>query len=325
MTTTVSQVALVVSDIFRARIFYAAALDLDDIFGTTAFCGKAAAAIQGLPNPSSTARWLTDDRPLFQLELFQFDAPKSRPLPADGGLLRQGYNRLLVAVRRLEHIDMALTENGFAQRLNILDGPEYRCARLVDPDGVRIELIELPELVSGPRNTKLIGLELSCADLQTTREDFVKGFGFFDADRSWPLPDERVSDPAETAHTTLQLDDFYLRITQRADSQPRSVDYRLSDIGIMNFALGYDDQKAFEAQVSLTAALGLKPNCPPQVSPGKIGGVYNNTREGYSVEMLFCDQSQKGVWGFAEPTLEDREAAYQSTLYSRSKYVPTTG
>ena len=57
-----------------------------------------ASRIQGLPKAASTCWWLVDRNEVFQLELFQFEKPLAKLMPADFRPCDIGYTRIGVWV-----------------------------------------------------------------------------------------------------------------------------------------------------------------------------------------------------------------------------------
>ena len=250
MNRRIGQIALVVSDQLRSTDFYSRVFGLDHIFGTTAFRGETADNIQGIKNVASSTRWLIDERELFQLEVFQFEHPRSRPLPADHCIRDAGYNRVIIAVKSLEETNMRVTAEGGTVTALLFghsadDSPH---SLIEDPDGVLLELVEAPELVPGERPARIVGLGLSTSDLATTVEDMCDGFGFTPCEDLFQHREFWQEDGLLEQDQTLQLDDMYLVVSQYRDSGARPAGRRLSDIGVMNFAICFPDQADFQSK-----------------------------------------------------------------------------
>ncbi len=280
---------------------------MDHVFGTTSFRGELAAAVQGMPDAASTTQWLIDDRERFQLEVFEFEHPHPKLLQQNSSITDIGYNRLIFAVRTVAEVRQAANEFGCSVDL-MTDSPDINRvhARLVDPDGILVELIEWPEKVSGSRSAQLIGLGLTTADLDTSVEDMCEGFGFqmcsdvFEHSGCWSEQGRLQK------HQTLQMGDMYVVASQYRDSRPRPSDHQLADIGIMNFAIFLRDQADFAACMNATQRLGMRPNCAPLSVGNEASIVYNNDRQGFSVEMIFLAPKLWGLYGFKHPSLADR-------------------
>lgn len=303
--TRVGQIAIVVADHVRSTKFYAALFGLDHIFGTNSFRGEMAEQVQGVKNAASTTRWLIDDRERFQLEVFQFEQPLPRPLRKDHGVSDQGYNRVIVAVASLDQTAALAKDLGYpVSPMAPFDASGRTThAWLRDPDGILLELMEMPDVIYGERPAQMIGLGLTSADLELSAEDMCAGFGFtpaedlFEHGHYWP-EDGRLE-----KQQTLRLGDMYLVLSQYRESRPRPVDYRLSDIGIMNFAIYFPNQADFNACYQTTFAMGMRGNCEPKVVGEDASIVYNNDRQGFSVEMIYMVEKAWGLYGFARPRL----------------------
>ena len=68
--------------------------------------------------------------------------------------------------------------------------------------------------------------------------------------------------------------------------KPRPDDYRLSDQGILNIAVGARDKADFNGVYRRTEAFGAQPNSRPIHLPGAGSVVYVNDPHGFSVEIL---------------------------------------
>ena len=84
MKRHIGQVAVVVSDQQHSVDFYSKVFGMDHIFGTAEFRGPDLDKVQRMEKAASSTRWLIDDREMFQLEVFRFENPPSRPLPVPG-------------------------------------------------------------------------------------------------------------------------------------------------------------------------------------------------------------------------------------------------
>jgi catechol 2,3-dioxygenase-like lactoylglutathione lyase family enzyme len=308
MNRRIGQIAVVVSDQKRSTEFYANVFGMDHIFGTAEFRGPELDRVQGMKNVASSTRWLIDDRELFQLEVFQFENPESRPLPEDHSLSDEGYNRVIIAVKSLEQLSAAaVSAGGTVVALLCGEEPEHPThALLKDPDGILLELVEDPDLVPGDRPAKIIGLGISSRDLPTTVEDMCDGFGFTPCEDRFQHRVFWQENGRLERLQTLRLDDMYLVVSQYQDGRPRSPDYRLGDIGVMNFAICFPDADDFDACFEKTQKMGMQSNIEPMIIKDTASVTYNNDRQGFSIEMIFMVKKLWGLYGFAPPSLKDR-------------------
>jgi len=321
MNSHISQVALVVSDQQRSTEFYAEVFGMEHIFGTAEFRGPDVDQVHGMENAASSTQWLIDDREMFQLEIFQFENPQSRPLRADHDLTDEGYNRVIIAVKSLKNTSRDAINAGATLVAPLVappcggdpdqSSPNPSHALLRDPDGILLELIEDPSLVPAERKARIIGLGMTSRDLATTVEDMRDGFGFTPCDDVFQHQDlfqhkDWQQDGRLEALQTLRMQGMYLVVSQYRDSRPRRLDHRLGDIGIMNFALGFASAKDFDACFSKTRQMGMRSNIEPMVIKGIASVTYNNDRQGFSVEMLFLSRKLWGTYGFVRPNWMDR-------------------
>lgn len=304
----IGQLALVVSDLANSVSFYEKVLGLDAVFGTSAFRGELPSRIQGIKNAASSTHWLIDDRELFQLELFSYDHPQSRALPTGHGITDIGYNRLIIAVRSLqETLEQVASFNCETLAIpgsGIMGVP---CHALVkDPDGILLELVEMPERILDQRPARMIGVGLTSENLATTVEDMCDGFGFgecadlFHHSSLWP-ENGRLE-----CTQTLQLGDMFLIVSQYRESRARPTEYRLSDIGVMNFAICFPSMADFSRCYDRTLGMGMRGNCEPLIDGERACMVYNNDRQDFSVEMIYIEKQLWGLYGFAPPRWRDR-------------------
>jgi catechol 2,3-dioxygenase-like lactoylglutathione lyase family enzyme len=304
----VAQIALATSDRARSTAFYRDVFQLRYIFETAEFRGPEVDKVQGMERVASSTAWLMDNRDVFQLELFEFENPQSRPLPEDQHISDEGYNRVIIAVRSLQSTVDAAVACG-ARMLHLPEGAgttREPHMLLEDPDGILLELVEASALVPANRSAQIVGLGLTTLDLATSVEDFCDGFGLepcedrFDHVALW-------NENGRLEHTqTLRLEDMYLVLSQYRDGRPRRSGHRLADIGVMNFAVSFPDAADFDACFARTTAMGMRPNAEPMIVDGKASVAYHNDRQGCSVEMIYMDASLRGLYGFAPPSLKDR-------------------
>lgn len=308
MTIHINQIAVCIADQRRSTEFYANVLGMDCIFDTVSFRGQLAEKVQGIKNAASTTRWLRDDRACFQLELFQFENPASRPLREEHGITDLGYNRIIVAVRSLvATADLARRAGQTVNAMeSLFDAGNTAHAWLQDPDGIIIELVEMPERIVGSRSAQIIGLGLTSPDLGLSVEDMCGGLGFspcadiFEHGNYWDV-DGRLEQ-----RQTLQLDDMFLVVSQYRDARARIADYQLADIGIMNFAMAFPYRENFIACYEHTQAMGMCSNSAPLEAKPDLGMVYNNDRQGFSVEMCYMSEKHHSLYDFTRPGLRDR-------------------
>jgi catechol 2,3-dioxygenase-like lactoylglutathione lyase family enzyme len=291
-----NQVALSVADRGLSLAFYSELIGMRPVGGTQ-FKGRTTEAVQGMAGASSNVSWLMDDRPYFQLELFEFICPKGRARARERQAQDTGYSRLCFAVPDIDAVAARLG-------INVSNLHGKRTALVRDPDGICIQLIESD--VPCPR---LVGVAMSVPDLAVAQRSFVTGCGCverpedaFDWAALWGEAD------CDKAMLLLDGETLWLEISQYGSppSAPWPNDYRLSDHGILNVALGFDSGSEIKARLAAMQVVGFVPNSPLVGAPGLFYLTYSNDPQGFNVETLQVSRLAAGVFGFREAGLFDR-------------------
>jgi len=290
-----NQVALSVSSRERSLAFYRDVIGFTHVGGTEAFRGKTTEQVQGMSGAASKVYWLMDDRPYFQLELFEFECPVGQPLAATRKPHDIGYSRLRIAV----------TDLAACKPLQVMELNDRRVGLLIDPDGVMIELCEDITL-KGPR---LTGVALNVPDLAIAKQSFVEGCGCVVLDESPPdwgvLWGER-----DVNKQTLLLEGETITLELNYYCSPRSAawptGHQLADTGILNVALGFRKSADIKNRLAAMEAVGFKPNRPLVGAPGVFLLTYSSDIQGFSVETLMVSSLLMGGLGFKPATAFDR-------------------
>lgn len=116
--------------------------------------GPLAAAVQGLPGAASTCWWLVGRNPWFQIELFQFERPLARSMPADFRPCDIGYTRIGLWVADFDATLERLARRGSAPLAPPLGAQGDRRACVRNPDGVFVELMERDPVDTRPANLR---------------------------------------------------------------------------------------------------------------------------------------------------------------------------
>ena len=309
MSTPLCQIAMSVTDLPRTHAWYTGAFGYVPSSGTNTFKGYLTEKVQGVKGAASTCWWLMDGQDFFQIELFQFQRPQTRPLPTDWRPCDIGYSSVAILV---DNLDQAL------ERLRILGtepltspqgepGARRVCVR--DPEGVLLELFEADPLAnrSVPARPDIgvltLGITLSVADLAQSRAFFCDVMGLeampdFNLHTSehealWDLAG------ASAERLVLRAGDSLVELVQYSDpvGRPQADDYRISDQGLLNLALGYRQRGDFNAAYKKCITAGIKGNWYP-VDLGAWKVVYVNDPQGFSVEMLHVQPWYDGRMGF---------------------------
>ncbi len=259
--------------------------------------GPLAANVQGLPRAASTCWWLLGRNSWFQLELFQFDRPIAKLMPADFRPCDIGYTRIGIWVEDFDAIIKRLAALG-SEPLAAPQGERgTRRACVRNPDGVYVEIMEDDPLPQFNRSGRLDcpaairSVTLSVPQLTDIAAFFEEGVGLKAATVTLHTPEHEALWGLADATTESRLFDggeVLIEVVQYLDpvGKPRPHDYRLSDQGILNIAFGVRDKADFNAVYRRAEAFGAQPNCRPVHLPGAGSVVYVNDPQGFSVEIL---------------------------------------
>ena len=309
MSTPLCQIAMSVTDLPRTHAWYMGAFGYVPSSGTNSFKGYLTEKVQGVKGAASTCWWLMDGQDFFQIELFQFHRPETRPLSKDWRPCDIGYSSVGLLVADLDET---------LERLRILGsepmtapqgvhGERRVCVR--DPEGVLLELFESDPLIGRAALARTdidvltMSITLSVADLAQSRTFFCDVMGLE------ALPDFKLHGPeheglwglegATAERLVLRAGDSLVELVQYSNPVGKSQadDYRISDQGLLNLALGYRKRGDFNAAYKACLAAGIKGNWHP-VDLGSWKVVYVNDHQGFSVEMLHVQPWWDGRMGF---------------------------
>ncbi len=306
-----NQIALSVIDLRRTERWFREGFGLLAAGGSRLMMrGPLPSMIQGLPKAASTCWWLVGRNPWFQLELFQFESPLARPMPAgfrpcDTGYSRIGlwvadFDRTLANLAELDSFPLAVP---LGQR-----GARRACVR--SPDGVYVEIMEddplagrtVGERADCPVAVRSVTLSTpafadSCALMQDGVGLRPSSVTLHEPQHEalWGLAGARVRS------AVFDAGDVLLEVVSYEDpvGKPWPQDYRICDQGILNIAFGARTKRDHMQVYERLHAFGACPNCRPIHIPGS-GVVYVNDRHGFSVELLWMKPGRADrAWGFA--------------------------
>ena len=254
----VVQVAFTALDADATAEWYASVLGYLPSGSMRGVSGPEVAAMMGLPTCSCEMRWLVDTSEFFQLEIFQFHEPTSKPgnrTPNDGGWSLVG-----VYVEDLDSTLSRVEEAGSPIGPVLGEAPQRRvCTR--DPDGVWVELRERTRdrssVVAREAPVTTAFARAVVFDLGAAREFFCGALGFQEVARSLHSPDDEALWGGTSASKVNSLvfsagggeDEFLIEVVQYLDDIPRPLpdDYRVCDQGLVNLAFGSRSLKAYRA------------------------------------------------------------------------------
>ena len=117
--------------------------------------GPLAANVQGLPRAASTCWWLLGRNSWFQLELFQFDRPIAKLMPADFRPCDIGYTRIGIWVEDFDATLKRLAGLGSQPLTEPFGEQGGRRACVRNPDGVYVEVMEDDPLPQSNRRGRI--------------------------------------------------------------------------------------------------------------------------------------------------------------------------
>jgi NAD(P)-dependent dehydrogenase (short-subunit alcohol dehydrogenase family)/catechol 2,3-dioxygenase-like lactoylglutathione lyase family enzyme len=305
-----NQIAMSVTDLRRTHAWYRQVFGFMPAGGTSAFKGYLAEKIQGVKGAASTCWWLADQQDYFQLELFEFEKPEVRPLSPDWRLCDIGYAMVGLHVVDFDAALSRLAEQGSAALSEPLGEPGCRRVCVRDPEGVLLEIMEDDVLASTsarpvrgdvPVVTRCI--TVSVADLEKSRVFFVDVLELdIVSDISLHTDTHEALWGLVGARRTsllLRAGDVLVELVQYSDplGRAQALDYRISDQGLLNIALGFRSRKEFQRIYQRCLNAGIHGNWRP-LRLGAWSVVYVNDEQGFSVELLHVEPWYDGFMGF---------------------------
>ncbi|MXP19830.1 hypothetical protein GIY30_00435 [Gordonia sp. HNM0687] len=301
MTTSLPlvQIALSVRDIQHSQRWYRDIFGFTESGGTHAFVPLLGSEdVQNVPGATSVCWWMLDGTPGFQMELFEFSKPHPKPVPADWRPNDIGYTTVGFHVADFDATLAALARRNvtpLTEPMGIL-GSRRVCVK--DPDGILLELMEDDPRVEGmgarpdsPAVARFV--TLSVPDLAEARRTWVDVMGLPEVDlalhdteheKLWSL------DGSTRESFVVRSGDAFLEVVQYLDpiGKPWPTGYHISDIGILNIALGLPDRASLDALVEKGRPHGIEPNTTKGTVVDKFWyASYVNDPLGFSIELLW--------------------------------------
>jgi len=220
-------------------------------------------AVQGLPPDSRTIIWwLTGRQDYFQLEVFQHTRPAQRPLPADWRPSDHGWVRFGVRVDNYDRVLDGLAEMDIATITPPqMDNGERRVAFRDPFVGTIVEVME-----GGSKNgPEVVYVTSSVSDLAAARQFYAETVGLEivlhghlrrpEHEQLWGLSG------AKPEGFLVRVGSVFLEIVSYGQpaGRPRRADYRVSDQGLVNVALGSRDASEVSAVFDRVRAAGYVP------------------------------------------------------------------
>ena len=279
--------------------------------GSAVFGGPDIAEVQGIDAPSVRVEvsWIVDRNDFFQLELFEYAQPESRPRRPDQRPSDVGYTMVALHVPDFDATLARLAGHG-TEPLTAPVGPAGdRRVCVHDPSGNLLEIVETEIRAAGahPSRRPEVGVAVcsvwvSVPDLSRARRFFVDGLGLVPANISVHTPEHEALwglDGADATALVLAAGDIYIELVEYRDPQPRPWPdgYQLSDLGIMNIALGSRSPQPYQQAVTRAVADGHTAHREHSVSPHH-SVTYVSSEDGFSVEVMFIAREADRDFGY---------------------------
>lgn len=324
------QLALSTSDIARSHWWYRQALGFSTAGERRHREGGHWAEVAGLPEAEFDVWCLVGTRPFSQIEMFEFARPRPRPISQRHGPLDLGYSMFGIRVDDMDEALDRIACVGGAPLTEPMDEEGARRVCLRDPDGILVELMEDRVLEPDAGSSEAQGgPSIEFVTVSVRSIDLVRGFWIdvlgLDELRGTQihLPGhERLwgCDRAPRERIVLSGGGIALEFVRYPHSlrRPRPAGYLISDVGVLNVALGSTDRARFDAAYGRAVAAGYEGHRKPWTLPDVATVVYLRDPQGMSVELLHVQPEALERMGFLPARQQlDRvpvtEAAVSST------------
>ncbi|MFA5524928.1 MAG: hypothetical protein WDA24_11275 [Tissierellales bacterium] len=238
--------------------------------GSQALWGEAI-KIQNLGNDARTLIWwMVGAQPLFQLEFFHHSIPAQRPLHADWQPCDHGWVRLGIVVASLEASLTALARNGITPLGEVITDSKGKRVAFRDPFvGNIVEIIEETASPGDSIDTLYPRLLYATSSVASLDEALVF---YRDIVGLSPTSDNSLHQPshealwglagAEAESLIIPVGSVYLEVVEYTSplGRPRPTDYRTSDQGIVNVALGSREVEEVAAVIERLHGAGYTRN-----------------------------------------------------------------
>lgn len=308
-STPLNQVCVVARDGKRTAHWYAKGLGMLPT-GRSVFFGKLTERVQAVPSPLLHAFWALDRQGFFQVEVFQYLKPSSRPRRLDWTPADWGYSTVGVHVRDFDSALARLATLGSLPYTDPIGPVGARRVCVPDPDGNIVELYErdpltgiAPALERPDLEATVRVVTVSVPDLEAFCARAERGLGLVREELRMHGPEhERLwgLDGADRKAAVLRGGGVALEVVQyESPSGRRWTDgYRLSDLGYMNVAVGFRDTGDFDRWFAKAQAEGWTPHGKP-LEMGIFRVMYLDDHDGFDVEMLRPRTWADRLTGFA--------------------------
>lgn len=253
-TNRLFQIAMSVTDINKTIRFYDDILGFDPVKKPQKLKGMIPSKIQGYKKVNGLIFWMNDANPSFQLEFFQYFNPPARPMPESARPCDIGYSRMGIRVTDFDGVMHRLKENRIPLITEPIKFGDGRRVCFRDPDGVYLELIEKPVMISSPFNQNARAatqsVTLSVPDLKQAEGFFIDVLGMERSDAVLHTPEMESLwglAGAETKSSLLKSGNILFELVEYLNPRGRPMpdDRHIGDAGLWHIAVLFDKRKDF--------------------------------------------------------------------------------
>jgi catechol 2,3-dioxygenase-like lactoylglutathione lyase family enzyme len=308
---SLSQVAFVTTqtDVHTTSDWYQGVFGFAPATWTDKFEGPELANLQKLshPHPKLTISWLVGRDDAFQLELFEYQQPTSRPVPAGWTPRNIGYTLTTLYVEDFEGALVRARAEGSPVNGPVGNAGERR-AVITDPNGILLVLLErdIPTPAAEPPARPELGVAIRA--IRASVPDLGRSLAFFhdvlrleSVEEPIHLPEHEALwglDGSQRDIRLLAAGNVFLELVQYRDpaGDPWPDGYQLSDGGVMNIALQTTSAPLFDEMRERVAGSGYE---SADLFPSEDVAVsYMTDDQGFSVELICMQPSAYADFGF---------------------------
>ena len=296
-------------DVHETHRWYQEVLGFLSSGWTDQFGGPDLANLQNLSDPDCKLNiaWMVERNAAFQVELFEYLRPPSRPRPEGWTPRDLGYNLTTLYVADFDGTVERARERS-ALTAAPVGAPGSRRALVTDPNGNLLELMEEDLRVPGggeadrPEvNVSVRGIRAAVGDMERSLAYFVDGYGMAEVDVALHGPEHEALwglDGAEPEVRVLAAGDVFLELARYKDpaGAPFPEGYQLSDAGVMNIALATTSREFQEEVRDRLVGAGYESR---DFAPSEDVSVsYVTDDQGFNVELLYMAPAAYPDFGY---------------------------
>lgn len=293
-----SQIAISSIDLRRSEIWWREGLGFLPSAGTRLFRGKSISGVVQMANAAATTRWLVGQDEWLQIELWQYENPVPRLLPAGYAPNHVGFSRCGVWVKGFDAALKRLKKLGTLPLSDPIGSQGKRRVCVRDPDGIYVELFESDPL-SDSATEGIYTCDAAFRSMTITTENLAKSVQFAEQglglqraknqlhsdehEQLWGF--EEVLCERETfVSQSMLLEYVYYEKPLVVKKNPHAL---LNDQGILNVAFG--DKKSVKGIERMCTQARKAGAIPSDWMRTPLGGcVYMKDPQGVSFEFMWA-------------------------------------